>query len=140
MSENKKGGHSLTVWICIAIVLAIAFALIKPTCAMSTHLGGEVFLRLLKMVVVPLVITSVMSGVLGMGDVRKLGKPGAAAIGYYICTTVLAVIVGLVVVNVIQPGVGTVDEATLKEYEGKGVDSPKQKICLLYTSPSPRDS
>ena len=128
MSENKKGGHSLTLWICIAIVLAIAFALIKPTWAMSTHLGGEVFLRLLKMVVVPLVITSVMSGVLGMGDVRKLGKPGAAAIGYYLCTTVLAVVVGLVVVNVIQPGVGTVDEATLKEYEGKGVDSPKQKM------------
>jgi len=128
VTEAQKGGHSLTLWICAAIVLAIIVALAAPTWAMATHLGGEVFLRLLKMVVVPLVVTSVMSGVLGMGDVRQLGKPGGVAIGYYICTTILAVMIGLIVVNVIQPGVGTVDEATLAEYSGRGVDSPKQKI------------
>ena len=125
--EKKSGGH-LTLWICIAIVLAIATALLTPQFAIGTHIGGEIFLRLLKMMVVPLVVTSVMSGILGMGDVRKLGKPGAAAIGYYLCTTVLAVVVGLIVVNVIQPGVGTVDEATLAEYRGTGVDSPRDKM------------
>ena len=84
---------------------------------MSCEVGGEVFLNLLKMLVVPLVMSSVMSGILGLGNVRKLGKPGAAAVGYYICTTILAVVVGLVVVNVIRPGVGAVDEDTLAEME-----------------------
>lgn len=126
-SEKHSGGH-LTLWICIAIVLAIVTALLAPTFAMGTEIGGEIFLRLLKMMVVPLVVTSVMCGILGMGDVRKLGKPGGAAIIYYLCTTLLAVITGLLVVNAIQPGVGTVDEATLEEYRGTGVDSPRDKM------------
>ena len=121
-------GHKLTIMIFAAIVLAIIVALLAPHFAAATHIGGEIFLRVLKMMVVPLVVTSVMSGILGLGDVRKLGKPGAAAISYYIVTTILAVLVGLVVVNVIRPGVGTVDEATLAEYRGTGVDSPKQKM------------
>ena len=47
-----------------------------------------------------------MSGILGLGDARKLGRPGLAAVGYYLTTTVLAVITGVVVVTVISPGVG----------------------------------
>ncbi|MGB0762136.1 MAG: dicarboxylate/amino acid:cation symporter, partial [Rubripirellula sp.] len=83
------------------------------------HLGGEVFLNLLKMMVVPLVMSSVMCGILGMGDVRKLGKPGLYTILYYMCTTLLAVLVGLVVVNVIRPGVGTVSEEQIAELKGE---------------------
>ena len=128
--EKKHDGGHLTLWICIAIVLAIATALLAPKFAMGTEIGGEIFLRLLKMMVVPLVVTSVMCGILGMGDVRKLGKPGGTAILYYLCTTVLAVITGLIVVNLIQPGVGTVDEATLAEYRGTGVDSPRDKMLM----------
>ena len=56
------------------------------------------------MMVVPLVVASVMCGILGLGDVRKLGKPGITAVGYYLCTTVLALVVGLIVVNLINPG------------------------------------
>jgi len=77
-------------------------------------LGGEVFLRVLKMLVVPLVVSSVMSGILGMGDVRKLGKPGGMAILYYVSTTILAVLVGLIVVNLISPGVIEVDGKRVK--------------------------
>jgi len=124
--EPKHG--SLTLWICISIVAAVAAALLVPQLAMKLHLGGEIFLRLLKMIVVPLVITSVLSGILGLGDVRKLGKPGLAAVSYYLCTTLLAVTVGLIVVNVIQPGVGTVDQETIEQYRGVGLNSPKQKM------------
>ncbi len=87
MVEGNNHGTRLTYWICGAIVLAIVFAVAAPTLAQSLEVGGEIFLRLLKMIVVPLVFTSVMSGVLGLGDVRKLGRPGLAAIGYYFCTT-----------------------------------------------------
>lgn len=106
-SFAKPTGHSrLTIWIVGSILLAVGVALIAPVFASKLKLGGDIFLNLLKMIVVPLVITSVMSGILGLGDVRKLGRPGAAAMSYYLITTLLAVIVGILVVNVIQPGAG----------------------------------
>ena len=70
MAENSKNHASgLTIWICGAIVLAIALALVAPRIAVGFHVGGEIFLRMLQMVVVPLVMASVMSGILGLGDV-----------------------------------------------------------------------
>ena len=89
-----------------AIIAALLLAWLAPNIAVSLKLGGQMFLRLLMMVVVPLVMASVMSGILGLGDIRRLGKPGLAAVGYYLCTTVFAVTVGVVVVNVIRPGLG----------------------------------
>ena len=142
--ENHSGRQ--TLYICIAIVFAIVLAIFFPGTAVRFHLGGEVFLNLLKMMVVPLVMSSVMCGILGMGDVRKLGKPGLYTILYYLCTTILAVVVGLVVVNVIKPGVGTVTEAKLEEIKGTDsqtgekifdflsteVDVPKEQIAEFF--------
>ena len=110
--SSKTGGHH-TLYMIAAIVLAFVVAWLAPHFAASLEVGGEVFLRLLTMVVVPLVMASVMSGILGLGDVRKLGKPGAAAVGYYLMTTVLAVTIGVIVVNVFQPGVGVDAEKML---------------------------
>ncbi|MCI5168060.1 MAG: hypothetical protein D3903_18730 [Candidatus Electrothrix sp. GM3_4] len=116
----QKKKSRLTFYILGAIILAIVFSLMFPHVAMKFHIGGEVFLKLLKMMVVPLVVSSVMSGILGLGDVRKLGRPGATALAYYVITTVMAVFVGLVVVNIIQPGVGTVDPQTLSDIAAQG--------------------
>ena len=105
MSENKSDGHgNLTYYIIGAIIAAIATGFFAPEIAVKFEVGGEVFLSLLMMMVVPLVVMSVMSGILGLGDVRKLGKPGGVAVGYYMCTTVLAVITGLLMVNLLKPG------------------------------------
>jgi Na+/H+-dicarboxylate symporter len=106
-ASSETGGSShLTAWIVGSIVAAILLALTLPAVAVRLELGGQIFLRLLQMVVVPLVMSSVMSGILGLGDVRRLGRPGGVAILYYLCTTVLAVATGLVVVQVISPGLG----------------------------------
>ncbi len=110
-SQSEKKSH-LTLYIVGAIVAAIVLSLTFPVFAQHLKVGGEVFLRLLTMMVVPLVVASVMNGILGLGDVRKLGRPGGYAVLYYMTTTILAVIVGLVVVNVIQPGEGF-DQAAL---------------------------
>ena len=119
MNEPAKKKSRLTLWIFGAIVLAVIVARFAPQLAVRVDVGGEIFLRLLKMLVVPLVMTSVMSGILGMGDIRKLGRPGGAAVVYYLTTTLMAVAVGLVVVNVIQPGVGTVDAQRLEEIQAE---------------------
>ena len=109
----------LSVYIAAAIVAAIALAFAAPAFAMRFAIGGEIFLNLLTMMVVPLVVASVMSGIIGLGDVRKLGRPGGLAITYYVTTTVLAVLVGLILVNLIQPGSG-VDPATLEAGAAEG--------------------
>ena len=107
-----KPKNRLTLYIAVAIVVAVLLAFFAPGLAMRFELGGEIFLNLLTMMVVPLVMASVMSGIIGLGDIRKLGRPGGLAVTYYLMTTVLAVIVGLLMVNLIQPGVG-VDQTTL---------------------------
>ncbi len=67
---------------------------------------GTLFLDALKMLIVPLIFAAVISGVASLGDVRKLGRLGGVTILYFVATTGIAVFIGLVLVNVIQPGVG----------------------------------
>lgn len=67
---------------------------------------GDLFLNALKMLIVPLIFAAVISGVASLGDVRRLGRLGGATVLYFLATTAIAVIIGLVMVNLIQPGVG----------------------------------
>ena len=67
---------------------------------------GQLFLDALKMTIIPLIIAAVITGITSIGDVRKLGRLGGLTILYYTATTAMAVMTGLVVVNIIQPGVG----------------------------------
>jgi len=129
--QQSAGGHGHGTWYIIgAIVAAIAIAIagpamfgesFRPTLAVL-DVGGEIFLRALQMVVVPLVMASVMSGILGLGDVRKLGRPGGYAIAYYMTTTVLAVVTGLVVVNIVNPGKG-IDRKLVEDARKEGEET-----------------
>ena len=128
MSEKKSDGHgNLTYYIIGAIIAAISTGYFAPEIAIKFKVGGEVFLSLLMMMVVPLVVSSVMSGILGLGDVRKLGKPGGVAVGYYMCTTVLAVTVGLIAVNILEPGVNKDLAAAQDKVEAAQNDDEKAK-------------
>ena len=122
---EKQGGGSenlLTVLIFAGIVAALALAWLAPSAAASLAVGGTVFLAVLKMLVVPLVVTSVMCGVLSMGDVRKLGRPGAATLIYYFTTTAVAVVTGIVLVNLFAPGEG-IDGSAAKAAAGAEVSA-----------------
>ena len=120
--ENGNSAHRLTLYIVIAIVAAIALAIVQPLPASKLKLGGEIFLRLLQMVVVPLVMASVMSGILGLGDVRKLGRPGGFAVLYYLTTTILAVATGLIVVNIVNPGTD-INPALVEDARQEGAEA-----------------
>ncbi|MEE8170748.1 MAG: dicarboxylate/amino acid:cation symporter [Phycisphaerae bacterium] len=67
---------------------------------------GDLFLRLLSMIVVPLIVSSLITGVTGTGSLSGLGRMGLRTFAYYLMTSMLAITVGVIIVNIIQPGVG----------------------------------
>ncbi len=69
-------------------------------------IAEKLFLRLLRMIIVPLILTSIVSGVLSAGDGRGLGRLGWKTATYYVATSTLAILTGLVLVNLIRPGIG----------------------------------
>jgi len=69
-------------------------------------LGGSVFINAIKMMVVPLVFISLTVGASAMGDIKKLGRIGVKTLGFYLFTTAIAIVIGLVLANVINPGSG----------------------------------
>lgn len=77
---------------------------------------GDLFLRALKMVIVPLILSSIVSGVANIGSGESLGRLGAKTLAYYLTTSTMAIVVGLLFVNLLQPGVGA-DLGLSKEVE-----------------------
>lgn len=71
---------------------------------------GDIFINLLKLIAVPLVLFSIISGVTSLGDVKKLGRLGIKTLLTYVLTTMVAVVVGLVLVNLIRPGDGVSED------------------------------
>jgi len=90
------------------------------TVAMVGKKVGDLFLRLLQMLVVPLIVSSLITGVTGMGDLRTLGAIGGRAIVFYLSTSFLAILTGIFVVNLIKPGEGA-ELALLEEGATAGV-------------------
>jgi Na+/H+-dicarboxylate symporter len=92
--------------ILIAFTLAIIYGLAFTDYVEYVSWMGELFLRALKMIIVPLILTSVTSGVANIGNAQNLGKLGLKTLTYYISTSFLAIIAGLTLVNLIKPGLG----------------------------------
>ena len=90
--------------ILIAMVLAWLFHLLMGESSRIVEPLGVIFIRLLKMIIIPLVILSIITGVAGVGDSKKLGRLGVKTLAFYLGTSLLAILLGLVLVNLIQPG------------------------------------
>ncbi len=97
----------------ILLVLTLLGVLLAGACGwfFGTQMNvvawiGTLFLNTLKMLIVPLVLAAVISGVAGLGSTAGLGRIGGVSVFYYTCTTAIAVFIGMVVVNMIQPGLG----------------------------------
>jgi len=102
MKDTKS--NDLLLPIVMGILAGIMLGGIFPPGGTAVGFLGEIFIRALLMLVVPLVITSMVVGITGLGDVRQLGSIGSKTIVYYMVTTAMAVVLGLVLVNAIQPG------------------------------------
>lgn len=112
--------------ILIAMLLGIIWAIISGYYNLNDFTTdwidpfGTIFINCLKFIAVPLVLFSIITGVTGLGDPSKLGRMGIKTLGLYLITTVFAVSIGLIIVNVFQPGVQTNSETKIShrlEYE-----------------------
>ena len=113
----KKFKFGLAYQILVGLVLGIIVgAIFYGNPAVSTYLQpvGDIFIRLIKMIVVPIVISTLILGVAGTGDMKKLGKLGGKTILYFEIVTTIAILVGLIAANIFKPGVG-VDMSKLEK-------------------------
>ena len=120
---------NLTAWIGLAIGLGVPAGLLTATnpdlawLFSWTHIFGDIFVASLKMLVVPVILTSLLVGVTSVGDISKMGQLGGRAAVYYIATTAIAICIGLILVNVFEPGVGAdLSSAQMTEQAEAGKD------------------
>jgi len=90
----------------IALIFGILFGFFLTEYVGYIGWMGVVFMRALKFLIIPLVLTSIISGIVNIGNSGKLGKPGIKTISYYIITSIFAILAGLLMVNLLKPGVG----------------------------------
>jgi aerobic C4-dicarboxylate transport protein len=106
--------RSLYVQVIIAVVIGVLLGHFNPSLGEAMKPFGDGFIKLIKMMIAPIIFCTVVTGIAGMEDMKKVGKTGGLALLYFEVVSTLALIVGLVLVNVIGPGRGmNVDPATL---------------------------
>jgi len=137
MATTKKK-LSLTAKISIGLLLGviaglalqgnpgIATGYIKPI--------GTIYLNLIKMIVVPVVLLSIVQGIISLQDVKKVGTIGARTVAYYLCTTAVAVTLGLLFANLLQVGAGYTLPAEALTYEAKAAPSFIDTIVNIFPS------
>ncbi|NOU30118.1 MAG: C4-dicarboxylate transporter DctA [Polyangiaceae bacterium] len=102
----KSRGPSLYVQVMIGIAAGVILGVVRPKWGVAMQPLGEAFVGLIKMLIAPIVFTTVSVGIAGMGDLKKVGRVGAKAVLYFEIMTTVALAVGLVVVHVVKPGAG----------------------------------
>ncbi|MCK6508846.1 dicarboxylate/amino acid:cation symporter [Myxococcota bacterium] len=102
MRTEKKVG--LTVQIFLALLAGVVLGVASPETALRLSWLGEIFMAALMMLIMPLILVTMIAGVGSLGNPDDLGRMGRRTIVYYMLTTFLAIIIGLILVNVIRPG------------------------------------
>jgi aerobic C4-dicarboxylate transport protein len=127
----KKLFKNLTFQVLTAIALGVLVGLIWPNIGKELKPLGDTFINAVKMVIAPIIFLTIVLGIAKMGDMKKVGKVGGKAFIYFEVVTTLALVIGLLVVNLVKPGAGldydSLDKGDVSAYttesgEAKGID------------------
>src|SRR5260370_4783789 len=124
-SSKKPFYATLWVQVVFAIALAVIFGHFRPHAAVAMKPLGDAFIRLITMIITVIIFCTVVSGIAGMQDTKKVGRVGGKAIFYFESVSTMALAVGLVVGNLVHPGSGfnvnpaTLDPRAVAEYAGQ---------------------
>ena len=118
--------RSLYFQVICAVIAGVALGFFYPSVGESMKPLGDGFIKLIKMMIAPIIFCTVVVGIAGMEDMKKVGKTGGLALLYFEVVSTFALIIGLVLVNVLKPGVGmnvdptTLDTKAIAAYTGPG--------------------
>lgn len=116
--EKKKFYQHLYVQVLTAISIGVLVGYYFPDTGTSLKPLGDGFIKLIKMVITPVIFCTVVTGIAGMEDMKKVGRVGGKALLYFEVVSTLALAVGLLVINVIKPGVGMNADVTMLDTKG----------------------
>jgi proton glutamate symport protein len=114
LSQRRRPWYrlSLTTWIMIGLVAGGLLGWISPEAGRAVFFLRDIFLNLVKSIIAPLIFATIVVGIAGSGDLKKVGRMGAKALIYFEVVTTAALFIGLAVVNLVKPGVGVLLNAT----------------------------
>jgi aerobic C4-dicarboxylate transport protein len=123
--RRKPFYASLWVQVLIAMAIAVALGYLSPGRAVAMKPLGDAFIRLITMIITVLIFCTVVTGIAGMQDLKKVGRVGGKALLYFEIVSTIALAVGLIVGNVVRPGSGfnvnaaTLDARAVADYAGQ---------------------
>jgi aerobic C4-dicarboxylate transport protein len=107
MAEARRPvWRTLYFWVLVAIAAGIATGWAWPAFGQSLEPVGIGFVNLVKMIITPVVFLTIVTGIAGMSDLKAFGRVGLKAMGYFLAVSTLALAIGLIVANLVQPGTG----------------------------------
>jgi len=115
----------LSFQVLLGVAIAIILGHVSPTCAVAMKPLGDAFIRLITMIITLVIFCTLVTGIAGMEDMKKVGRVGGKALLYFEAVSTLALLIGLVVGNVVRPGSGfnidpaTLDTKAVAEYAGQ---------------------
>ena len=98
--------RSITVWIFVAMVAGAELGFDAPTVAVNMRVFSDIFLRLIKTIVAPLILATLITGIAGHGDLKSVGRMGVKSLIYFEVATTFALAIGLIAINLSRAGVG----------------------------------
>jgi len=104
--QRRPFWRTLYFWVLVAIALGVAVGWAWPAFGQSLEPLGVGFVNLVKMIITPVIFLTIVTGIAGMADLKAFGRVGAKALGYFLAVSTLALAIGLVVANLVQPGAG----------------------------------
>jgi len=132
-----KTWFAIALWkrILLALVLGVIAGMIWGPGAASISWLGDLFVRLIRMFVVPLVFVTLVSGVVAMGDPAKLGSLGAKTLAIYMATTLAAIVIGLMLAAALQPGVGVDLSAAAPTAVQEAIPLSERLLSIVPSNP-----
>jgi aerobic C4-dicarboxylate transport protein len=125
-AARKPLWQSLYLQVIVAIVIGVIVGHFWPHTGEAMKPLGDAFIKVIKMLIAPIIFCTVVLGIAGMEDMKKVGKTGGLALLYFEIVSTVALLLGLLVINVVQPGAGmnvdpsTIDTKTIAAYTGPG--------------------